>query len=195
MAMPLWFLASYLLVSSMRSDYRHFNMAISELGSIGAPNALLWNLLGYILPGAVIALLGWSSREVLPASRPGLVVAGSIALSGIMMLLSGVFPGNFENRTATTMVLHTLASILSYVFFLIGGFALSGISAKSAALRFVHYPLLVVLVLSLVTGFIRFGNLPGLGQRFTFACYFLWIALYGLVMFRSRDGKTAHADA
>jgi len=55
---PLWFAASYFLVSSLRNDYRHFNMAISELGSIGAPNALTWNLLGYIIPGAVIAYLG-----------------------------------------------------------------------------------------------------------------------------------------
>ena len=62
MVLPLWFTVIYLLVSSLRNDYRHFNMAISELGSIGAPNAFLWNLLGYIASGGMIFYLGWVSR-------------------------------------------------------------------------------------------------------------------------------------
>ena len=190
MVVPLWFAASYFLVSSLRNDYQHFNMAISELGSIGAPNALMWNLLGYIIPGAVIAYLGWVSRKLLPVSRLGLVAAGSIAMSGVMMLLSGVFPGDFENRTSATMVLHTVASILSYVFFLIGGFGLARISAKSAVFRGLHYPLLVALILSIITGFVRYGDLPGLGQRITFACYFVWVAIYGWVVFRPSEDNT-----
>lgn len=185
MAVPFWFAAAYFLVSSLRSDYRHFNMAISELGSVGAPNALLWNLLGYILPGLMIAYLGWVSRQLLPASRSGAVVAGSIAASGIMMALSGVFPGDFENRTSLTMLLHSAASILSYVFFLVGGFGLAGISAKSQTLGKFHYPLLALLIASIVTGFFRYGDMPGLGQRITFACYLAWAALYGWAVYRS----------
>ena len=189
-AIPLWFVVSYFLVASLRDDYRHFNMAISELGSIGAPNALLWNILGYIIPGAMITYLGWFSRKALPVSRLAQVVAGSIAASGFTMALSGVFPGDFEDRTSTSMILHSLASILSYVFYLTGGFALLSISAKSAALRFVHYPLLGLLLLSIIAGFVRYGDLPGLGQRITFACYFAWVALYGRAVFTFGDSKT-----
>lgn len=190
MVVPLWFAASYFLVSSLRNDYRHFNMAISELGSIGAPNALVWNLLGYIIPGAVIAYLGWISRSLLPVSRSGLVVTVSILMSGVMMLLSGVFPGDFEDRTSVSMVLHTVASILSYVFFLIGGFGLASFSAKSEVFRGLHYPLLVALILSIITGLVRYGDLPGLGQRITFACYFVWVAIYGWAVFRSSEDDT-----
>lgn len=190
MILPLWFAASYFLVSSLRNDYRHFNMAISELGSIDAPNALLWNLLGYIIPGAVIVYLGWASLKILPESKLRLVVAGAILMSGLMLLLSGVLPGDFENRTSTTIVLHTLSAILSYIFFLIGGFSLISISAKSAEFQGLHYPLLAVLILSIITGFIRYGDLPGLGQRITFLCFFLWIAMYGWAVFRSsQDNK------
>jgi hypothetical membrane protein len=188
MVAPLWFAASYFLVSSLRNDYRHFNMAISELGTVGAPNALLWNVLGYILPGAAIAYLGWVSQSLLPVSRLRFVVAGSIAMSGVMMLVSGVFPGDFENRTSATMIIHTAASILSYLFFLIGGFGLALISAKSEVFRGLHYPLLGALLLSLLTGFVRYGNLPGLGQRITFGCYFAWLALYGWGVSRSSKG-------
>jgi hypothetical membrane protein len=185
MALPVWFTAIYFLVSSLRNDYRHFNMAISELGSMGTPNALLWNLLGYIASGGVIFYLGWVSRNIQPKSKLGLIVAGAIATSGMMMLLSGVFPGDFENRTSTTMILHTIASILGYLFFLIGGFGLLKISAKSEIFKGVHYFLFVTLLLSIVTGFIRYGDLPGLGQRITFACYFIWTAIFGWAVFKS----------
>lgn len=185
MVLPLWFSVIYFLVSSLRNDYRHFNMAISELGSIGAPNASLWNLLGYIASGGMIFYLGWVSRSILPKSTLGLIVAWAIAISGAMMLLSGVFPGDFENRESTTMILHTSASILSYLFFLVGGFGLLKISAKSEIFKGLHYSLLVMLLLSIVTGFIRYGDMPGLGQRITFACYLVWIAIFGWVVFRS----------
>ena len=190
MVLPLWFTAIYFLVSSLRNDYRHFNMAISELGSVGAPNALLWNLLGYILSGGVIFYLGWVSRSILPKSKSGLIVAWAIAISGIMMLLSGVFPGDFENRTSTTMILHTIASILSYLFFLVGGFGLLKISAKSEIFKGLHYFLLAMLLLSIVTGLIRYGDMPGLGQRITFACYFVWIAIFGWAVFKSDESRT-----
>jgi hypothetical membrane protein len=191
MFLPFWFTAIYFLVSLLRNDYRHFNMAISELGSVGAPNAFLWNLLGYILSGGVIFYLGWVSRSILPGSKSGFIVAWAIAISGMMMLLSGVFPGDFENRTSTTMLLHTLASILSYLFFLVGGFGLLKISTKSEVFKGLHYPLLTMLLLSIVTGFIRYGDMPGLGQRITFACYFAWIAIFGWAVFKSavRDTK------
>lgn len=105
------------------------------------------------------------------------------------MLLSGVFPGDFENRTSTTMLLHTIASILSYLFFLIGGFGLLKISAKSEIFKGLHYYLLVILLLSIITGFVRYGDMPGLGQRITFMCYFVWIAIFGWAIFKSSKSK------
>ncbi len=190
MVLPLWFIAIYFLVSSLRNDFRHFNMAISELGSIGAPNAFLWNLFGYIVSGGIIVYLGWTSRSVLPKSKLGLLVAWAITLSGLMMLLSGVFPGDFENRMSTTMLLHTIAATLSYLFFLVGGFGLLKISAQSETFKGLHYYLLITLLLSIVTGFIRYSDMPGLGQRITFICYFVWIAIFGWAIFNARESKT-----
>ena len=48
-----------------------------------------------------------------------------------------------------------------------------------------------VIPVSIVTGFLRTGNAPGLGQRFGFACFFLWVALVGYALYRDpaqRDG-------
>ena len=54
---PVWFLVIYLVMSSRRPEYSHLTKAISELGSLDAPNMWAWNILGYILPGLAIALL------------------------------------------------------------------------------------------------------------------------------------------
>src|SRR5690606_37313977 len=62
-ATPAWFLTVYLVMSAMRPDYVHTDQAISELGSLDAPNLWAWNVLGYILPGLAVALLGIGLRR------------------------------------------------------------------------------------------------------------------------------------
>ena len=57
-AIPFWFALIYFVMSSVRADYSHATKAISELGSLDAPNRWVWNIGGYVIPGVVIALLG-----------------------------------------------------------------------------------------------------------------------------------------
>jgi hypothetical membrane protein len=45
-------------MSSLHPNYSHFTKAISELGSLDAPNLWVWNIGGYILPGVAVSLLG-----------------------------------------------------------------------------------------------------------------------------------------
>jgi len=58
LATPFWFVTVYLVMSSRRPEFSHLTKAISELGSLDAPDRWFWNVLGYILPGLAIALLG-----------------------------------------------------------------------------------------------------------------------------------------
>ncbi len=56
---PLWFAAVvYLALLSRSPGYSHLTKAISELSSVDARRAWLGNLLGYIIPGLIVALLG-----------------------------------------------------------------------------------------------------------------------------------------
>lgn len=83
-------------MSSMRSEYSHLTKAISELGSVDAPNLWYWNTLGYVLPVLFISLLGVGLITRFPklSKIPGY----ALVASGLFMALSGVFPGDFENR-------------------------------------------------------------------------------------------------
>ena len=44
--------------------------------------------------------------------------------------------------------------------------------------------------LSIVSGFLRTGNTPGLGQRIGFGFYFLWIGYLAFLLFKQEEIKT-----
>ena len=182
---PFWFLLFYLCMSSMRPEYSHLTKAISELGSLDAPNRWVWNICGYILPGTIIALLGFGIAEQLKNESGIRLASFGLVVSGVLMVLSGIFPGDFENRTSLTMIMHAIGSLGSFVGFLICGFTLPRILRRSANWRVYAWPSLALVILSIVTGILRTGNAPGLGQRLGFACYFLWVGLIGFALFRN----------
>lgn len=56
MIVPVWFLLLYVAMSSMRPEYSFLTKAISELGTVDAPNKWGWNVFGYVIPGLMIAI-------------------------------------------------------------------------------------------------------------------------------------------
>jgi hypothetical membrane protein len=184
MVVPIWFAVTYLAVTSARPEYRHLTKAISELGSVDASRAWIWNLFGYIIPGLAIAFLGVGIRSRF-AHEPGAGLSGwGLLVSGVFMALSGVFPGDFEDRTSTTMIIHTVGSIGCFVGFLVSAFSLPRVMRRVAGWRAFVWPSLALAAASISTGFLRTGDAPGLGQRLGFACFFLWVALIGYALYR-----------
>ncbi|MGH7927276.1 MAG: DUF998 domain-containing protein [Candidatus Binatia bacterium] len=187
MATPLWFLIIYLIMSAMRSDYSHSTDAISELGSLDAPNLWAWNMFGYILPGLAIALLGAGlKREFSPLGRTTLIPSVALMAAGLLMALSGAFPANMADFNSTTTRLHMVGSFGCYVAFLIAGFGLPPFFRKSSSWHWVARPSLALVVASIAIGFLRFfEGMGGVGQRLTFACFFLWVALVSFALWRA----------
>lgn len=180
MLLPLWFILVYGLVSMQRTDYRHFNMAVSELGSWDAPNLWVWNSLGYFLPGMVIFFFGLALKSAFKPTGMAATPFVSLALSGLFMAIAGVFPGDFENRRSLTMLLHTVGSFGSGLLFMLSAFWLPGVFKKITTWKWLHLPLLLIAVGMVLNAFlVTTGPMPGLGQRIGFACYFVWIALAG----------------
>jgi hypothetical membrane protein len=190
---PVLFAAAYLTMSSLRPEYSHLTKAISELGSVDAPRAWAWNVFGYIIPGLLIALLGLGVRHRFATTRGALLPAAALVASGLLMTLSGVFPGDFDNRTSATMILHTVGSLGCFVAFLVAAFSLPRIIREAHEWRPITWPSLVLAGGSILTGFLRSGNAPGLGQRLGFACFFLWVALIGYALYRDASKRDHEA--
>jgi hypothetical membrane protein len=192
-ATPVWFLLTYLTLSAIHPGYSHLTKAVSELGAWGEPHMWWWNILGYGASGIAIAVLG--SHLAGSLARGGRVVSYALVASGLFMALSGVFPGDFEDRQAPSMIAHMVASIGSYVAFLVAGVALPFALRSAPQWPRIAWPSVAIVLLSVVTGALRSGEAPGLGQRLTFACFFLWIALVGAGLVRAGAVRPNDASA
>ncbi len=190
LGVPFWFALFYLCLSSMRPEYSHYTKAISELGSVDAPNRWAWNVGGYVISGFIVALLGFGIADQLRGNRGIKLASYSLVISGLLMAMSGVFPGDFDNRTSFTMVLHAIGSFGSFVSFLVCGFTLPWILRRDHGWRVYSWPSFALVILSIASGFLRSGNAPGIGQRIGFACFFAWIGIVGFGLIRNAVPQT-----
>src|SRR5262245_25116662 len=94
--------------AALRPDYSHLTKAVSELGSIGAPRMWAFNLIGYVLPGVLMAGFGW----VLGRRHGSTGVAVLLALSGLGLVVAGLFPGDLSDFRRPTTQLHLAGSLL-----------------------------------------------------------------------------------
>lgn len=188
---PSIFCLTYFILVSQRPEYSFLTKAISELGSTDAPNKWIWNLFGYILPGGLISLFSIGLyNEVKTKDSSKLPLIG-LFLSGIFMIIAGIFPGDFNDRQSPTMILHSMGSFGSYMFFLIGTFAYPRELKKSIFWKKAIQPTLSFTWLTIVFGawpFV-FSNMPAVGQRIVFLFYFLWIVFMARRLYQGTDKK------
>ncbi|TPN85861.1 DUF998 domain-containing protein [Aquimarina algicola] len=171
------FWITYFIMANQRPKYSYLSKAISELGSVDAPNKWYWNIVGYIIPGMLIAIFGFGLHKNLASKNSSKLPLIGIVLSGLFMSFSGIFPGDFDNKESLTMLLHTLGSFGSYIFFLIGAFTYPKLMKTSTYWKKAIKPTLTFTWLTILFGswaFI-FPNIPAAGQRIVFAFYFIWV--------------------
>ena len=163
-----------------------FTKAISELGSIDAPRKWIWNGLGYIITGILIAIYALGLYKNIAVEKSSKIPLYGILLSGVFMVISGIFPGDFDNAQSTTMLLHTVGSFGSYIFFLIGAFTYPKLMRKSEYWKPAIKPTLIFTWLTILFGSwaFLFPNIPAFGQRIVFLCYFLWIMYTAIRLYR-----------
>lgn len=191
---PFVFLTTYILLSTQRAGYSPLTKAISELGAVDAPDPWMWNVFGYVLPGISIALFAIGlRRDILTEQNQSLPFWG-ICLSGIFMAFSGVFPGDFNDKSSLTMLLHTIVSFGSYMAFLTGAFTYPSVMKESAYWKKAVAPTLLFAWLTILFGAwpLLFPHMPALGQRFVFLFYFCWIGFTAYKLYRY-DKHSNHA--
>jgi hypothetical membrane protein len=180
------FWTTYIIMSNLRPEFNLFHKAISELGSLDAPDKWVWNILGYVLPGVLIVVFSYGLFKNISDGHGSKLPLTGFVLSGLFMSLSGLFPGDFEDRQSTTMLLHTIGSFGSYIFFLLGAFTYPKQMKESAYWKATVKPTLIFTWITIVFGawpFI-FKSYPSVGQRIVFFFYFMWIFYMALQLYR-----------
>lgn len=186
---PTIFWVTYFTMANQRAEYSFLTKAISELGSIDAPNKWTWNILGYILTGFCISIFSIGLYKKIKTDNSDKLPFIGLLLSGVFMAISGIFPGDFENKNSLTMLLHSVGSFGSYIFFLISAFTLPKQLRKIAYWATAVPSLLIFTWLTILFGswaFI-FPDIPAVGQRIVFAFYFLWIIFTAYKLYFATD--------
>ena len=193
---PILFTLTTLICASLRSDYRHVDDVISELGATGTPNAEFMNWIGFILSGLLIAAFGLSLTLLLPKQFLARTASVLIILFGVGLTAVGFFScdegcprdGSLENnihdQISGPIFLCTILGCLTLGFVfkrLTDWRTLWLYSIWSAILSFCF---LIALINSLDS-----YSFTGVLQRLLLLTLFLWFGIVGLHAYKLWRGR------
>jgi len=149
-----------------------YSHAVHPLGLLGArdlPHARAFNLVGFVLPGLLLAGAGLGLRARLDTAGWPLRIGATLAvLSALAFAAQGVFPLDPEHLDSGDSRYHAAAWTLWWVSFVPG----AALLASGARPRWPHVAAAVAVpVLALVLPAL-IG--PALAQRLAFAAWFGW---------------------
>lgn len=182
---------------ALHSDYSHLHKAVSELGVLGAPHALAWNLIGFIMPGLLLALFGAGLATAIDGRRGALWCL--LVLSGLCFAATGFVPGEMHNGSpmmeSPLTQGHLLFSNLAPLFWAIASFLLIRRVKKNPNWK-PFTTLATVSAVVCVGGSLSsivasavipiLSEMPGLVQRFIFAFYFGWALVMSLQLLSAK---------
>jgi hypothetical membrane protein len=191
----LVFWSSLLGFAAARADYTHGTKAVSELGAIGVPAGLAFNLLAFVLPGALVAIFGWAlayatNRRV----GPWLLI-----LSGAFLVVAGAAPLDMADLGSVTSRWHLIGAMGSGLLWIPALFFCGPVLVHEFGLRAWGRitPFCSIFLLANVAWQAAYQSgaaiLPGWGQRIGFLGYFLWFAVTGYLLWRQNRRVMAQA--
>lgn len=186
-ASTIFFLA-LVAFGALDPAYSHTTKAVSELGSVGAANQLIWNLVGFLAVGILLALFGWSFGESVD-DRPAKWL---LTLFGLSFAATAI-PADMNNLRSTGSTAHIVASMAVFLFWVLALLRLLWIKPRLPSLKLVTGIALALAVGSIV---LRGSELlpPGLSQRISFAVVFGWVVVIAMLLPRKKLRATKGAD-
>lgn len=162
------------------SGFSHRSHPLAWLGASGMPDATVFNLAGFVLPGLLAAVTLWSLRSSLPAHARWSARIGAqlTMLSALAFAAQGLLPLDLEDPDGTANAAHGLAWTLWWSTFAVGGLAF-GLGSRGAS------PLRRGLAMATVAAALAIPALALLApiwwpnafaQRAAFVLWFVWVA-------------------
>ena len=167
------FVVALLLANAGVPEYSHRVHPVALRGTAGLPWAFAFNLLAFVLPGALLLWAGLRLRSGLGdagwLARIGIVL---VQLSALAFAAQGLLPLDPNDADSTASRLHALAWMLWWIAF-VPGVLLLAIGARRG-IAFTLTCLTAALLVPLVAVFAPIGLWVGFAQRLAFALWFGW---------------------
>ena len=195
------FAGSLLAIAAATPGYDHAYQPVSFLGMRGAPCARWWNVLGFELPGLLVAWFALALQRPLRLAGTGsLARIGTwlLLVSGLAFAGNGVFPFDPRDPAGTSTKLHVAMLTFALLGFLPATAMLAAALRRIAGWRLLSSAGLLLGLATLLSVLQRMADVvpglqdhPGYAQRVTLALYFLWLALASRVALRRMAGFCA----
>lgn len=179
---------SYLIFSSLNTQYNDLTEAFSKLGSVGQPNSILYSFFGFIIPGIFIVTFCLHLKDLVNNGDVKKYPFILITLSAFLMTI-GVFPMNYNDFSSVTSILHIFGVMSSGLIFMIGGFTISKQLKKDKNWKPLIIPLLILVWILIVSGFFRTSELKGLAQKIGILAYYSYISLLSWNAYKLNKGS------
>lgn len=164
--------------AALDPTYSHLTNAVSELGAVGAPNQLAWNLIGFIAVGLLLAAFGRGlGREIATPSAGGLLILFGLAFAATAI------PADMSDLGSPGSTAHIVASQAVLLFWALALVRLLFVRRAGPALRWIAAAALALAVGAIIVRGLE-ALQPGLSQRLSFAVVFGWVAATSLVLLR-----------
>ena len=162
--------------------YLQTQHSVALLGAKGFPHALAFNLLAFVLPGMLAAVVAVDLRRRLPgdAGWTARIGAQLVLLSALGFVAMGLLPLDPADLESGASRYHGTAWMLWCVAFIPGaGLLAAGLWRKAGWRRFARPSLLAALAV-LLAAFVLTDVMPaGIAQRLAFAAWLGWLVLAG----------------
>jgi len=89
---PILFTVVLAILGLFRHGYSHVSQLMSELGEVGAPNALVMNTAGLTLLGLLMVAFAFGLHRGISEGKGSKVGPALIAASGTALAMTGIFP-------------------------------------------------------------------------------------------------------
>ena len=170
--------SAIIIMAELRTDgYDHFHKAVSELGSLDAPDRWIFNILGFILPGILISIFSFNLLKEFRSYPIKSYPFYLFIFTGLLLTLAGLFPINMEDKKSLTSIMHSIGALGGGVFWFLCALTLwwqlkKNNIWKNTAISTFLIPFIMIVAMSFVS-----ENTPGLSQRILFIAMYLFILI------------------
>ena len=180
LAAAIVFVAALLGFGLALPGYSQIAHPVAVLGAMGVPHALGFNLLGFVLPGALAATAAMGLRRRLPDDAGWRLRVGAqlVLLSALGFAAMGLLPLDPEDLDNPASSLHATAWMLWWVAFVPGALLVALGLRGRPAWRSLTWASAVAAVLVLFVALLAVELMPaGIAQRFGYAAWLGWLCI------------------
>jgi hypothetical membrane protein len=174
-----------LLFGALRPSYSHSVNAVSELGALGTPNALPWNIIGFFIPGLLLAIAGGAAARSIHADRRRPTAFWLLILAGLGFAATGIFPAEVKDGipivTSPFTRGHFIASLVHGFAWLVAVTLLIRPMLANRHWRRLTVPSIGLAILTVAASIALRGTVSdAIVQRVAGGLYFLWIVMISI---------------